>query len=160
MSFDVETAGRLGAPLARMVTRSGARVLMYHRFGSGPDARRLDHRAFAHQLAHVVRHFRVTPLASLVAALRDGRRLPPGTVAITVDDGYADFVEYAYPLLQRFEVPATVFVVMRFLDGDFWLWFDAVHHLLHATRATRMEITLNGVRLPLDLSSGAARDAA
>jgi peptidoglycan/xylan/chitin deacetylase (PgdA/CDA1 family) len=160
MSFEVQIAGRLGAPLARAVTRSGARVLMYHRFGSGPDARRLDYRAFADQLAHVARHFHVCSLASLAATLRDGRSPAPGTVVITVDDGYSDFVDYAYPVLQHFELPATLFVVTRFLDGDFWLWFDAMHYLLHATRARSLDITLTGVRLSLDLSSPAAREVA
>jgi peptidoglycan/xylan/chitin deacetylase (PgdA/CDA1 family) len=153
-------ASRLGAPLARAVTQGEARVLMYHRFGAGEDSRRLSATALARQLEHVVRHFRVRPLAFVVAALRAGRSLPPRTVAITVDDGYADFVEYAYPLLQRFEVPATLFTVTRFLDGDFWLWFDAVHFMLRTTRATGAQVTLGQERVVLDLSSPAARERA
>lgn len=153
-------ATSLGAPIARALTGSGARVLMYHRFGPRPDGRRLDPQAFARHLEYLVRHFRVCPLGLLVTALRHGRKLPRGTVAITVDDGYADFAEFAYPLLQRFDMPATVFVVTRFLHGTFWLWFDAVHYLVHATRASRMQITLRGRWLTLDLSTTAARAAA
>ena len=160
MNFDIELAGRLGAPVARAVTRTGARVLMYHRFGMRPQPHRVDHAAFADQLAHIARHFRVCSLATVAGALREGRQLPPRTVAITVDDGYSDFAEVAYPLLQRFEVPATVFVVTRFLDGDFWLWFDAAHYLLHSARVSKIDLTVAGVRTTLDLSSAAARQAA
>jgi peptidoglycan/xylan/chitin deacetylase (PgdA/CDA1 family) len=38
----------------------------------------------------------------------------PGAVAITFDDGYRNLVEYAFPVLERFRVPATVFVVSRY----------------------------------------------
>jgi peptidoglycan/xylan/chitin deacetylase (PgdA/CDA1 family) len=149
----------VGAPIARALTGLGARVLMYHRFGTR-DARRLDPDAFALHLEYLVRHFRPCSLGTLADALRDGRRPPRGAVAVTIDDGYEDFVEHAYPLLQRFEVPATVFVTTRFLDRDFWLWFDASHYLLHAARASRIDLTLAGVRVTLDLSSAAARQAA
>jgi peptidoglycan/xylan/chitin deacetylase (PgdA/CDA1 family) len=38
----------------------------------------------------------------------------PGAVAITFDDGYRNLVECAFPVLERFGVPATVFVVSRY----------------------------------------------
>jgi peptidoglycan/xylan/chitin deacetylase (PgdA/CDA1 family) len=152
-------AGRIGAPIARAITHSHGRVLMYHRFGPG-TTRRVDPVAFERQLEYLVRHFEVRPLGSVADALGSGPRAARQTVAVTVDDGYADFAEYAYPLLQRFGVPVTIFVVTRFLDGDFWLWFDAVHHLLHTSRATRLDIAIGRGRLTLDLSTAAARDRA
>jgi len=159
MSFEVELGGRIGAPFVRALTRSGARILMYHRFAGRPTPRRVDRVALADHLAYLVRHFNVCPLSTLAAAVRDGERLPPGSVAITIDDGYADFAQVAYRLLEDFEIPATVFVVTRFLDGDFWLWFDAVHYLLHAAPATRLEVTLSEGPLRLDTSSADARMA-
>ena len=149
----------VGAPIARALTGLRARVLMYHRFGT-QDARRMDPDAFERHLEYLVRHFHPCSLGTLADALRDGHRPPRGAVALTIDDGYEDFMEHAYPLLQRFEVPATIFVVTRFLDGDFWLWFDAAHYLLHAARVSSIDLTLAGVRVTLDLSSAAARQGA
>jgi peptidoglycan/xylan/chitin deacetylase (PgdA/CDA1 family) len=153
-------ASRLGAPLARAVTHSQARVLMYHRFGAGAGSRRLDPAVFARQLEYLVRHFRVAALSDVVRALRSGQRLPRGLVAITIDDGYGDFVDLAYPVLQRFGTPATVFAATRFLDGTYWLWFDALHYLLHTTRVPALRVTLAGSRLSLDLSSAPSRERA
>jgi peptidoglycan/xylan/chitin deacetylase (PgdA/CDA1 family) len=149
-------AGAMGAPLARAITHAHGRVLMYHRFGAGTH-RRLDPRAFEQHLRYLVRHFDVRPLSSIAGS---PTRLQRQAVALTVDDGYADFAEHAYPLIRRYEVPVTVFVVTRFADNDFWLWFDAVHYLLHATRVTRANVVLGARRFTLDLSSTAARDAA
>ena len=151
-------AGRVGAPLARAITQSPARVLMYHRFGPGP--RRLDAVAFERHLQYLVRHFEVRPLDEVARSLGSDRGVRRQPVALTVDDGYADFAEVAYPLLQRYGVPATVFVVTRFLDGNFWLWFDAVHYLVHHARATAAEVSLPSAHLTLDLSSAAARERA
>jgi len=38
----------------------------------------------------------------------------PGSVALTFDDGYRNLAEHAFPVLERFRVPATVFVVSRY----------------------------------------------
>ncbi len=38
----------------------------------------------------------------------------PGSIALTFDDGYRNLAEHAFPVLERFRVPATVFVVSRF----------------------------------------------
>jgi peptidoglycan/xylan/chitin deacetylase (PgdA/CDA1 family) len=46
---------------------------------------------------------RVVPLAQIVES--------PGAVAITFDDGFANFAEHAVPVLQDLSLPATVFVV-------------------------------------------------
>ncbi len=149
-----------GGPVARGLTGSAARVLMYHRFGDDSGARALPSRLFQQHLEYLTRHFRVRRLGDVVARLRDGRPLEPRTVVITIDDGYADFAAYAYPALVRCEVPATVFLVSRFLDGDLWLWFDAVHYILARTAATSRDVEVGGELLRLDLSSRDARDRA
>jgi len=152
--------GLLGGPLARRLTRSGGRVLMYHRFGTDAAGRRMTATSFEQQLRYLVRHFRVSPLRDVVQALHGGRALDARTVVVTIDDGYEDFREHAYPLLRRFEVPATLFVVTRFVDGDYWLWFDAVHYVLLQTARSRCALPIDGGILQLDLSSMPARQRA
>jgi len=152
-SFAKAAAG----PVARVLTGSSVRMLMYHRFGEG-SGRRLSARLFECHLEYLTRHFRVRPLREVVAALKEGRPVGERTAVVTIDDGYADFAEYAYPALVRYEVPATVFVVSRFLDGDLWLWFDAVHYLLTNATTTSRWVRFAGQSLRLDLRSGGARE--
>lgn len=57
--------------------------------------------------------------------MRDMGELPPGAVAVTFDDGYADNFDVALPILKRTAVPATFFVTTGYLDGG-RMWNDTV----------------------------------
>ena len=48
---------------------------------------------------------------------------------MTFDDGYRDNVHVAKPLLERFEIPATVFVVSAYVDSDRDFWWDELAEL-------------------------------
>jgi peptidoglycan/xylan/chitin deacetylase (PgdA/CDA1 family) len=63
-------------------------------------------------------------------------------VVITIDDGYKDIKEFAYPLLQKYEVPFTVYIPTSFPDhlGElWWLGLEAV-----IARNTRVSLPING----------------
>lgn len=56
-------------------------------------------------------------VSDLVDALRGRRELPERPVAITFDDGLADFAEHAWPALRRRHLPATLYVVAGAVGG-------------------------------------------
>lgn len=119
--------------LCRRLTRDHVRVIMYHRFSpEGQDhPRRLPAREFAWQAAYLARHHRGwTPEQQLAAAGRPlaGRGGP--AVVITVDDGYADFVTIAHPILALHNLPAMVFLTTEFVSGCTWFWWDKLIWLL------------------------------
>lgn len=91
---------------------------------------------FAQQLEVVVRRARPVTLRSLAAprARRPGGR----ELAVTFDDAYVDVLEAAVPILERFEVPATVFVVSAALGTSFW--WDRLMALLRAAPPSRVAI--------------------
>lgn len=62
------------------------------------------------------RGLRGVSTAELLEAYRRGRA--HGLVGLTFDDGYADFLEHAVPLLHRHDCTATVFVLPGRLAGD------------------------------------------
>lgn len=63
-------------------------------------------------------------LLDLAAATARGSP-PPRGVAVTFDDGYADALSTAKPLLERYGIPATVFVVTGYLGREFW-WDELI----------------------------------
>lgn len=134
-----EPAGLLRA--AEWWNRRRAPVLTYHRFRRDGDPWRGVHAAdFERHLQLIAGRFRPVTFRDLVGALSSSEGVPPRTVALTVDDGYADFAEVALPLLAKYGVPATIFVVSGFLDGG-WIWTDRVDRAVQTT--TRERLTLD-----------------
>lgn len=99
-------------------------VLVYHAFGDEENRFVVGGRAFARQLRLLaLLRFAVRPYADVARSLREGR-LPPRTVALTIDDGYVDNAEIATPLLERHGFAATIFLVSGRL-GDVNDWSSA-----------------------------------
>ena len=65
--------------------------------------------AFEKQLQYLQRFASVLPLGEAVEKLVEGT-LPPRSVSLTFDDGYANNLTLAYPLLRRYGIPATIFL--------------------------------------------------
>jgi peptidoglycan/xylan/chitin deacetylase (PgdA/CDA1 family) len=96
-------------------------VLMYHRITNltATEARRpllrdltVSPAAFEQQLRYLVEHgFTLLLAREVEEAVRQGLALPEKAVAVTLDDGYRDNFERAFPILRRFGLPATIYLV-------------------------------------------------
>jgi peptidoglycan/xylan/chitin deacetylase (PgdA/CDA1 family) len=63
--------------------------------------------------------YNVVPLAFFQEKdFLDGK-IPPKTVAITFDDGYKDFLEHAFPVLEEFNFPSTQFIATGWVGKAF-----------------------------------------
>src|SRR5690349_11455645 len=104
--------------LMRLTRRRHALILTYHRFSSsqegGQDPGKTPASVFAEQLEYLRSRYAIVSLAELAEGVHDqgrqGRRAPtaPRLAAITIDDGYRDAYEIAYPILRRSRTPATL----------------------------------------------------
>ncbi len=99
------------------------RILMYHGICEDEVTQEdwvpgsfVPRSAFERQLQYLKANSRVIPLSEAVQRLR-GNSLPPRSVAITFDDGYANNLHLAYPLLARYEAPATIFLSTSYLES-------------------------------------------
>jgi len=114
-------------------------------------------------LAFVARGFRFVSLDEMGERIEEGTA--SGLAAVTFDDGYADFFENAFPLLQRMGVPAAVFVVTSLLDDSGGFLHDRVYLALEqafrSAPASTIEALLAGQGLSLpplpDHAFGATR---
>lgn len=68
-------------------------------------------------------YFDVIPLTEFVTRL-ERRQSVAGTLSITLDDGYRGNFEVAAPILARLGLPATFFVVTRYLGTNIVPWWD------------------------------------
>jgi peptidoglycan/xylan/chitin deacetylase (PgdA/CDA1 family) len=111
--------------LHHLVLRDTALVVLFHRVhtGSDSDAIGIDVELFERYCRFFGRFFRVVPLRDLVNRLARGAPAAP-MLAITFDDGYRDNFDNAAPILERFSLPATFFVVSRWIGTDVVPWWD------------------------------------
>jgi len=56
-------------------------------------------------------HYNVLPVESVAALVKERKRIPPKTISITLDDGYKDNYIYAFPILKKYNLPATLFII-------------------------------------------------
>lgn len=78
-------------------------------------------------------------LQELIQAHDEGR-VPEHAVVITFDDGYRDFAELAFPIMQELDIPVTLFVTTGFVSGELWLWPDQLRYALSKTEVCKIEL--------------------
>ena len=112
---------RLGGA-GRSSSRSWPVTLHYHR---------IDGPTFETQVRYLTEQCRIVPFEHAVKYVREGSDVAPGSVVITFDDGYRSLFAEVYPILQRYQVPATVFLLSELIDTERATWFDLVEWVVY-----------------------------
>lgn len=89
---------------------------------------------FRQQMEIVARRFHPLSIDDLLRGLRGELRLPKKSVVVTFDDGFADNLEIAAPILNRFGIPATFYIIVDCADGQTLPWFVRLRHALWTTQ--------------------------
>jgi len=122
--------------LRRKLTESQIAILMYHRVAPKNDnwsLEPLDPQSFRKQIEYLCQRYEILPLDKLVQYIRVGKSFPEKAIVITFDDGYKDNFHYAYPILMKYHVPATIFLTTGHIDTDKLFWWDKVSYILQHT---------------------------
>jgi peptidoglycan/xylan/chitin deacetylase (PgdA/CDA1 family) len=112
----------------------GALILGYHRISATQDDVYdvcVSPENFAGHMEALRKYACPISLSRLVQSLKQNV-LPPKSVAVTFDDGYADNFYEAKPVLEKYEIPATVFVCTGYIGKEFW--WDELDRLVNRSR--------------------------
>lgn len=118
---------------------------MYHRIaepGIDPWGLSVTPKHFAEHLAVLKKHTQLISLRELAQALQSGE-CPDRAVAITFDDGYADNLYNAKPILDQYQIPATVFVTTGFTERQQEFWWDKLENICFQLEKLPDTFTLN-----------------
>ena len=135
--------------------RSQAAILMYHRVFE-PEIDLWDLSVspahFAEQMAVLRDQYQVLSLSDF-AKHRSAGTLPKRSVVVTFDDGYLDNLVFAKPILEEYEIPATVFITTGMIGQDREYWWDELERLilLTPTESQRVQLSIEGKRYCWDL---------
>ena len=125
--------------LDSIVQRGQVAILAYHRVVSTDDLTRgyiepgmyVLRDAFEMQLRWFQERFEILSFSQLLT-LWDGdewherRRY----CVLTFDDGWLDNYLHAFPLLRKYQVPATIFLPTDYVGTNEWFWTDKIAFLL------------------------------
>ena len=128
--------------------RPTAIILLYHRVIDSPCDPQLlcvSPKHFAEHLEILKKYAHPISLEHLDQSLRN-RDTANRSVAISFDDGYTDNLHNAKPLLERFDIPATVFVVSGYVGSEREFWWDELERLLLLpnTLPATFRLSING----------------
>ena len=140
-----------------------ALILIYHRvaaLASDPQLLCVMPEHFADHLQILRKYGHPMGLQELTRELLSGN-IPDRAIVITFDDGYADNLYNAKPLLDRYDIPATVFVTTGYLEQNRELWWDELDRLLlqSGVLPEQLGLTVNGRVYQWDLEEAAHYNA-
>lgn len=142
----IRGVGRIRRGIRRIsnLVQRRAIILLYHRIADlHPDPQLLcvTPAHFAEHLEHLRRHYQPVSLQALRQGLVSGNVLHKDVV-VTFDDGYADNLWNAKPLLECYNVPATVFVTSGYVDRDREFLSDVLERCLLQSEPLPHTLTL------------------
>lgn len=111
-------------------------ILLYHQvINAEYDPLRLavSPRDFLAQMRYLKKNYNIISLDKLASYLKQGR-IPGKSVVITFDDGYVDNYLYARPILEKLEIPATIFIVSSYVNTNGLFWWDRLAQIFHPER--------------------------
>jgi len=102
-------------------------ILCYHRVGieGVPLYSTLEPRIFESQMQYLRRHYRVLSLTQMLEELESPASAKPA-VSVTFDDGYRDLFVHAFPILRKYEIPATIFAIVDAIETEKAPWYDRI----------------------------------
>jgi peptidoglycan/xylan/chitin deacetylase (PgdA/CDA1 family) len=98
--------------------KEGGVILTYHSVGENEAFFTVTPKSFEEQMGFLRKqNWNVLPLNSLVSLLLSHQKIPRKTVVITFDDAYVDILESVLPILEKYQIPATLFVPTYFVGA-------------------------------------------
>jgi len=102
-----------------LVRNKGIAVYMYHSVGNNRIYFNVEPKSFARQMKYLKdNNYQVISLAKLVELMKSDKPLPKKTVVLTFDDGYHDNYVNAWPILKKYNFPATIFLATGFIGRE------------------------------------------
>jgi peptidoglycan/xylan/chitin deacetylase (PgdA/CDA1 family) len=126
------------AGLLRRLCRRSIAILMYHGVTDEqtavPDWYQVGTERFQRQMEFLSQEYRVLPLGEVILRLSNNLPLPDRTACLTFDDAFRNVYSNAWPILARYQLPATTFVVTSLPDSTLPTWPGRILHAMSTTK--------------------------
>ncbi|MFC1754569.1 polysaccharide deacetylase family protein [Thermoproteota archaeon] len=128
-------------------------VLMYHYVldsqKAKKDRRIVTPNSLESQLNFLkTNNYNVIPLEEFATLVREKKDIPNNTVVLTFDDGHLDNYTNAYPILKKYGLPATMFIIVEDLSTPGSVTKDQIREMSDSGLITIGSHALHGEHLP------------
>lgn len=126
-------------------------VLMYHSVDNNDKITKLSvsPESFARQMKFLHdHHYNVVGLDKVVSYIQKKEKVPPRTVAITFDDGLYNNYENAYPVLKKYGIPATMFIIVKKIGQSGYMDWKEIREIADSGVITIGSHTVSHLWLP------------
>jgi peptidoglycan/xylan/chitin deacetylase (PgdA/CDA1 family) len=124
---------------SRLAPRSAV-ILSYHSIVEDPKLTEnilgisQSRACFEAHMETLARDFSPVTVEDVARFAESRRKLPPRAVAVTFDDGFADNHEVALPILNRYGIPATFYIMVDAVENGTLPWYCRLRYAFHATK--------------------------
>jgi len=126
-------------------------ILMYHLVDQSFAETKLSvsPSSFARQMEFLNKHkYNVVSIEELIGLLKQNKSIQPKTVAITFDDGYENNYTSAFPLLKKYKLPATIFMVIDNIGKKGFLNPAQINEMIESGLVSIGSHTMSHAHLP------------
>jgi peptidoglycan/xylan/chitin deacetylase (PgdA/CDA1 family) len=133
----------------------GAVALMYHSIVEDPALTEnsigtsKSSAVFESHMRALAEKFNPVSLDEIVDFAKGRKTLPSRSVAITFDDGFLDNYEIALPILKRYNIPSTIYVMVGAVETGSAPWYCRINYALRTTRKPSWTDPETGTAYPL-----------
>ncbi len=131
----------LGLFHLKMRKNQSIQVLAYHRVSDQKDCyfSPISTQYFDRQMEFLSEKFEVISAAESVERLARNE-VPPHCVVVTLDDGYRDNYTYAFPILKKYGIPATIYLATGCMNEKDILWHDQICSAFNKTSTATLNL--------------------
>lgn len=108
---------------------------------------------FESQIQYLASIARIIPLQEYLDHAKERKPLPQKSIVITFDDGYKDNLTTAFPILQKYDVPATFFVSTGYIGTDKIKWEDQLSCLIRRSKVKVISLSIPSGDVSFNISS-------
>jgi peptidoglycan/xylan/chitin deacetylase (PgdA/CDA1 family) len=146
-SYEIRPGSRRPWPRFRRIQNPKFVILCYHGIGEcgNPLGPALSGESFEAQMRFLSRHYRVVSLEEVWRDLCGSSNVEPG-IAITFDDGYRSAYTVAFPILQKYQLPATIYLTVESVATGRVAWYDRVFLAMAVAPSGELQMDLQGPR--------------
>jgi peptidoglycan/xylan/chitin deacetylase (PgdA/CDA1 family) len=125
-------------------------ILLYHGVhsddielaGRNSSGKHLPKAAFENQMRYLSENKNLVTMSEIASALNSNSKLPPDAVAVNFDDGFLNNYSVAWPVIEEYQIPTTIYLATGFIGTGKMVWGDRLEATILMTDCSELVICL------------------